>query len=280
MNVLVPAWFVLLVSGLFGLIFGSFLNVCIHRMPRDEPMTGRSRCPSCGETVSWYDNVPLLSFVLLGGMCRHCDQRISARYPLVELLTALIFVGTAWWWLIGSKPDPLNFILCTIFFTVSLGMTLVDLEFSIIPNEMNYFLLLLGLLISGIPRYPFVSQSRWVFEPWLMAESLGGLALGGGIFLVLALVSPYFYGQSALGMGDVKLIAAYGLWLGPRLILFTIIFGALVGAVIGSLMMFFQGKTLRTRIPFGPYLCLAGVISLIWGHEIVDWYLTMTAPAL
>jgi len=276
MNFLLPAWFIYILAGLLGLIAGSFLNVCIYRMPRDQSILGRSRCPSCGEKVAWFDNIPVLSFLILSGCCRHCGQRISARYLLVELLTGLLFWGSAVWWL--STPDLhfINFVLVTLFLTVSLGMTLVDLEFSIIPNEMNYFLLIVGLFLSGVPRYPFRSSFQFRWDLMVMGESLLGMALGGGIFFLLAYISPYFYGRSALGMGDVKLIAVYGLWLGPKLVLFTIVLGALIGSVAGTVLMVIRDKSLKSEIPFGPYLCFAGSVALIWGHQIVDWYLNIT----
>lgn len=276
MKLLFPGWLIYTVAGLLGLIVGSFLNVCIYRMPRDQSLLGRSCCPSCGEMIAWYDNIPLLSFFLLSGNCRHCGQRISARYPGVELCTGLLFLGVAIWWLHTTNLHFVNIVLVITFLTVSFGMTLVDLKFSIIPNEMNYFLLIVGLLVSGIPRYPFRTtfQYRWDFA--VMGESLLGMALGGSIFFLLAYISPYLYGRAALGMGDVKLIAAYGLWLGPKLIFFTIVSGALIGALAGTTLMIFRGKSLRTEIPFGPYLCLAGSVALLWGHEIVDWYLNLT----
>lgn len=259
-----------------GLIIGSFLNVCIHRFPRDESITGRSQCPYCGETIAWYDNIPLVSQLVLGGACRHCGEPISGQYFLMELVSGLVFGGCAWWWLTGTGMDWINFAVTTVLIVLSFAITLVDLEFSIIPNEFNYFLLLTGLAVGGIPHYPFVDESVLRFDPHQLGYSLIGMLVGGGLFFFLAVISPYIYGQSALGMGDVKLIAAYGLWMGPKLVLFTIVFGALIGAVVGSLMMFYQGKSLRTEIPFGPYLCLAAVIALIWGHDIVAWYLNLT----
>jgi len=271
-----PTVYVLIVAGVSGLVFGSSLNVCVYRFPRDESITGRSYCPSCNNTIAWYDNVPVVSWVLLGGKCRHCGNDISLRYPLVELLSAGFMMGSAYVWLIG-RPDWMNFGVTCVFLLVSLGITLVDLEFSIIPNEFNYFLLLTGLILAGIPHYPFTSRSRLIFDSSQFVWALLGMLVGGGLFYVLAVVSPYIYGQSALGMGDVKLIGAYGLWLGPKLILFTIVFGALTGAVVGTVLMLLQGKSLRTEIPFGPYLCLGGVVALFWGESIVNWYLAITA---
>lgn len=266
----------ILLAGLFGLVFGSFANVCIYRLPRDQSILGRSHCPHCDETVRWYDNIPVLSYLILGGRCRHCDEPISISYLLVELSSALIFMLSAWWWLSPANPDWLNFFVVVCFTLVSLAMTVVDLEFSILPNELNYFLMIVGLLLAGIPHYPYAGESALRFDMTQFSLALSGFLVGGGLFLFLAVISPYFYGRSALGMGDVKLIAAYGLWLGPQLVLFTIIFGALVGALVGTILMYYRGESLRTEIPFGPYLCFAGLVGLLWGHEIVRWYLNLT----
>jgi leader peptidase (prepilin peptidase)/N-methyltransferase len=264
------------VAGLFGLAMGSFLNVCIYRLPRDQSLGGRSFCPHCDETIAWYDNIPLLSYVFLGGQCRHCGEPINPSYFLVELSAAVIVAASAVVWLIGESPDWVNFAVVSTFLLVALGTTVVDLQFSIIPNEFNYFLIITGLLMAGVPHYPYVSQSALAFNTGQFLTALFGGLLGGGLFLALALISPYIYGRPALGMGDVKLIAAYGLWLGPKLVLFTIIAGALIGAVVGTVLMAIRGESIRTEIPFGPYLCLAGALALLWGEPIIRWYLSLT----
>jgi len=140
---------------------------------------------------------------------------------------------------------------------------------------LNYILVVIGLLSGIFTRYPLSTAVGGQFQPQQLWWVLGGFFLGGAIFLLLALISPLIYGKSALGMGDVKLIGAYGAWLGPGGVLLTIISGSLIGAIVGTILMKFQGKSLREEIPFGPFLCLAGVIAYIYGTEIIQWYLAL-----
>lgn len=266
-------WFVLVALFLFGLCVGSFLNVCIYRLPREETfILSRSRCPNCDEKIAWYDNLPLVSFLLLGGRCRHCDSRITGRYFIVELFSGLVFLGCGYWWLRPPKLAWFNFAVTVFLILISLAIFAIDFEFSIIPNELNYLLLFTGVCAAFFSHYP-LSSSPLGFNITQLRAALLGLFVGGGIFLVLALISPLIYGRAALGMGDVKLIAGYGAWLGVEGSLFIIVFGSLLGALIGTTIMFFQGRSLREEIPFGPFLCLAAVTYLFWGSNLVDWYL-------
>ena len=263
-------------SFLFGLCLGSFLNVCIFRLPRElSVVAGRSLCPHCDKQIKWYDNLPLLSYLLLGGECRYCGEPIRLRYFIVELASGLIVAMSAFVWLQLPRPDYINFILSVVFVLISMAMAAIDLEFSIIPNELNYTLILLGLVSGLFTRYPLTTAAGGQFQPEQLWQVLGGFFLGGGIFLLLALISPLIYGKAALGMGDVKLIAAYGAWLGPGGVLLTIISGSLIGAIVGTVLMKLKGQSLRTEIPFGPFLCLAGVIAYIYGTEIIQWYLAL-----
>ncbi|MGM0380594.1 MAG: prepilin peptidase [bacterium] len=269
-------WLLLFLIFVFGLCLGSFLNVCIYRLPRDESVAdGRSYCPHCGQQIDWYDNIPLISFMILAGKCRHCGEAIRSRYFLVELASGLAVAASGYIWLLKAQPDYFNFILSIIFVLISLAMAAIDLEFSIIPNELNYALIVVGLVSGLFTRYPFSSGLGGQFQPRQIWTVLFGFFLGGGIFLFLALISPLIYGKSALGMGDVKLIAAYGAWLGPGGVLLTIISGSLIGAIVGTVLMKLKGRSLREEIPFGPFLCLAGVISYLYGTEIIHWYLSL-----
>ncbi len=263
----------LFVIFLFGLCLGSFLNVCIYRLPREQSVVGgRSYCPGCERTISWHDNIPLLSYLILLGRCRYCDEKISFRYFIVELLSGLAVTLSAFYWLfLPDKPHWFNFVAYSYLILVSLAIFFVDFEFSIIPNELSYALIITGLAAGFFTHAP-LSTGRISFVPQQFWWSLAGFLVGGIIFLVLALVSPLIYGQSALGMGDVKLIAGYGAWMGPQAALFIIIAGSLIGAIVGSALMFYRGKSLRNEIPFGPFLCLAAVFYLFWGAELVSWY--------
>ncbi len=258
---------------LFGLCLGSFLNVCIYRLPREQSVIGgRSYCPACDRMIAWHDNIPLLSYVILLGRCRYCDEKISFRYFTVELLSGLALVLAGYYWLFRPQnPYWFNFISYSYLILVSIAILFIDLEFSIIPNQLSYSLIITGLAAGFFTHAP-LSPARVSFAPQQFWWSLAGFLVGGTIFLVLALVSPLIYGQSALGMGDVKLIAGYGAWMGPRAALFIIVVGSLIGAVVGSTLMIARGKSLRNEIPFGPFLCLAAVFYLFWGAELVSWY--------
>lgn len=261
---------------LAGLGVGSFLNVCVERLPRDEPVLFvRSRCPDCGEVIAWYDNVPLLSYVLLGGACRHCGERISPSYPIGELTSAGVFLLGGYRWLTGPLPEWTNFLVFVFFVMTCVTISRIDLRESIIPNELNYCFLLVGVALAPFTHHPLFPGPSGYWYPEQVAGAAGGFVLGGGIFFGLAVLSPLFYGKPALGMGDVKLMGAMGVWLGTKLIVLTMILGSIIGALVGTTLMLVQGKSLRTEIPFGPFLCAAGVVSLVAGHTIFDWYLNL-----
>lgn len=261
---------------LVGLVVGSFLNVCVHRLPRDESVVfGRSYCPNCHSTIRWYDNIPVVSYILLGGRCRNCDASISPEYPLGELLSGLVFFGCAVWWLGEPAADWINFAVSTTFILFCLTASRIDLKKSIIPNELNYCFIVLGVILGGITHYPLSSGAYAIINPGQFFVALMGLLVGGGFFLTLAVISPLIYGKPALGMGDVKLMAGVGAWLGTKLVLFTIAVGSIIGAVIGTSIMVYQGRSLRTEIPFGPFLCTGAVLGLVAGDPIIHWYLNL-----
>jgi leader peptidase (prepilin peptidase) / N-methyltransferase len=237
-----------------GMFFGSFAGVVAHRLPRGESFVGgRSHCDHCGATIAAYDNIPVLSWLLLRGRCRHCHERIPARYPLTELGMAAAFALTV---VVLGTGDPgelaLGLVLCALLVTV----TLTDLERRIIPNAV----LAAGALAAlGIVLATDVSS---------LPERLIAAAGAGGFLLAVALAYP-----KGMGMGDVKLAAVLGLFLG-RAVAPALLVGVLVGAVVGLAIIASQGSDARKRaIPFGPYLALGGFVGLLWGNEILDWYL-------
>lgn len=268
--------YVLTVLFVLGLMIGSFLNVCVYRLPRDESVLFvRSECTECGETIAWYDNIPLLSYLILGGRCRYCDESISITYFLGELVTGLIFATVGYWWIIVGYVHWLDYTVLVAFIVVCVTIARIDYAEAIIPNEINYTFLVVGLAIGVFGHRPLMNTLTVQYYPDQLFFAIVGLLLGGGIFFALAVLSPLFYGKPALGMGDVKLMAAMGAWLGPKLILLTMILGSIIGAVVGSVLMFIQGRSLRTEIPFGPFLCLAGIVALLVGDRIVHWYLNL-----
>jgi leader peptidase (prepilin peptidase)/N-methyltransferase len=237
-----------------GLALGSFATVVAHRVPRGESIvTGRSRCPGCGATIAAYDNVPVLSWLLLRGRCRRCRERISARYPLTELAMAGLFAATT---LILGTDDvgelELGLVLCALLVAV----TLTDLERRVIPNKVLLAGAVIGLGIAAAT------------DPGGLPQRAAAAAAGGGFLFLVALAYP-----RGMGMGDVKLIAVMGLYLG-RAVAPAVLVGFAAGALVGVALMLRHGTGARKRaLPFGPFLALGGVVGLWFGGSLVDWYL-------
>ena len=243
-----------------GAIIGSFVSVLAHRIPRGEPWaTGRSRCPGCGAEIPARDNVPILSWLALRGRCRSCGERISARYPLAEAGLGLLYAIT---YLVLGDDDAGELALGLVFCTVLVAITLTDLELRLIPNV----LVLAGAIAAiGIAAATHASS--------LDTRVLAAVAAGGGLFLI-ALAYP-----QGMGMGDVKLAAMMGLFLG-RAVAPALLIGFATGAVLGVALIARHGSEARKRaVPFGPFLALGGVIALWVGDEIVDWYLDTFFPS-
>jgi leader peptidase (prepilin peptidase)/N-methyltransferase len=236
-----------------GTIIGSFVTVVAHRVPRGEPfIAGRSRCPSCGEQIAARDNVPLVSWLVLRGRCRHCGKPISARYPLTELGLGLLYVGT---YLALGDDEIGELVLGLVFCTVLIAITLTDLELRLIPNKI--------VLAGAIAAVAIVA----ITDAGQLGEHALAAAIAGGVLFLVALVYP-----QGMGMGDVKLVAMMGLYLG-REVAPAVLIGFLVGAVVGIGLIARYGPEARKHaVPFGPFLAFGGVIGLWFGDSIVDWY--------
>ena len=236
-----------------GLILGSFVTVVAHRIPRGESVVaGRSRCPGCGATIAAYDNVPVLSWLALRGRCRHCGQRIPARYPLTELTMAVLFAATV---LILGTGDVGELALGLSLCALLVAVTLTDLEQRVIPNTVLVVGAVIGIAIAAVA------------DPGSLPERAAAAAGAGGFLLVVALAYP-----RGMGMGDVKLAAVMGLYLGQAVVPAMLIgFGA--GALVGLAMIARRGAAARKEaIPFGPFLALGGIVGLWFGDPMVDWY--------
>jgi leader peptidase (prepilin peptidase)/N-methyltransferase len=237
-----------------GLIFGSFLTVVAHRVPRGESVVGgRSHCPNCGAQIAAYDNVPVFSWLLLRGRSRCCGAPISPRYPLTELTLAVLWVATvAVLW-----GDPTEIALGLVFTATLLAVTLTDLERRVIPNKILLVAAVLGVLIAAIG------------DPGSLPERAIAAAAAGGILFLVVLAYP-----KGMGLGDVKLTAVMGLYLG-RNVAPAVLVALLVGAIVGLAMIARDGAAARKRaIPFGPFLALGGVVGLLAGDQLVDLYLS------
>ena len=244
---------------LFGTAMGSFLNVCIHRLPKEESVVApRSRCPACGTPIRAVDNIPLLSFALLRGRCRACGNPISWRYPLVEALTGILFAVTVARFGVTLQTAFLLPFLCGL-----VVVSFIDLDHQIIPNAVTLPGIPLGLL-SGL----------LLGEPPFLDRVIGTLGGAGFLYLVL-FYGGALYGQEAMGEGDLNLIALVGAFLGWKAVALTILLGCLFGSAIGLALIAVGRLGRRQHIPFGPFLSLGAVVALFWGERLMAWYLRL-----
>jgi leader peptidase (prepilin peptidase) / N-methyltransferase len=255
---------------IFGSVVGSFLNVCIHRMPLSESIVWpRSHCPRCQKRISGYDNIPFLSYLILGGKCRHCKQKISLQYPLVELLTALTFV--AFYIHFGLSY---NFIVFTLFACGLIIATFVDIKHRIIPDEISVGGVILGFILSTVKGF---NLHPLALNPKPMLNSLLGIIVGGGIIYLTGFIFDLVYfkllkkgpiqGETeSMGGGDIKLLAAIGAFLGWKMALLTFFLAPFFGAIAGLINLITKKDH---TIPYGPFLSMAALISLFWADKIV-----------
>jgi leader peptidase (prepilin peptidase)/N-methyltransferase len=247
-----------LVAFLFGSLIGSFLNVCIHRLPREESVVApSSRCPACLTPIRPWDNIPLLSFLLLRGRCRDCGRPIAFRYPLIEGLTAILFAATVARY--GVTPHAATLL---VFLSALVVIAFIDLDHQIIPNAITLPGIPLGLLAGLV-----------VGEPPLLDRVIGVLGGAGFLYLVL-LYGGAIYGQDAMGEGDLNLIALVGAFLGWRAVVLTVLIACLVGSAVGLGLIAFRRLGRRQHIPFGPFLAFGAGIALFQGERLIAWYLS------
>jgi leader peptidase (prepilin peptidase)/N-methyltransferase len=252
--------FMLLLVLVTGGMVGSFLNVVIHRVPRGESVvTPRSRCPHCQHEISWWENIPVLSWLLLRGRCRGCGQAISFRYVLVEILAALLAV------LLFSRFGPsVLFLFFTYFAFNLLALTYIDLDHQLLPDRLT----LSGLCI-GLVGAPFVLPEGPV-PAFLFA--LQGALVGGGLLFGVAWGYEKATGRQGMGGGDIKFLAMIGAFLGWEGALLALFLGSLAGSLIGVMLMVRRGANRRLALPFGPFLAIGAFVTLFWGPQILQWY--------
>lgn len=254
------AW---ILTAVLGLSVGSFVNVLIWRLPHDESIVRpRSRCPQCGNLLRWYHNIPVISWVMLRGRCGFCRSRISWIYPLVELLCAGLFL--MFFWRYGASPVTIGF---WYFAATLVAILFIDWEHQIIPNQLSYPLVIVGLLVSLVsPHITF----------W---QSFGGAVVGFGGFLGIAYLGEKLFKKESLGGGDIKLAAGLGAFLGIWKVLLVFILSAFVGLAASLIMMAFSKELREHRvIPFGPFLAIAAVIAGVWGDTILHLYVRYVFP--
>jgi len=246
-----------IISIILGAMVGSFLNVCIYRLPKEESIIWpRSHCPTCKKMIRFYDNIPLISYLLLRGRCRYCKGPISLQYPLVEGITALSSL-----FLIIKFGPSLSYLFYFAFVAALIAITVIDLYHQIIPDGISLPGIGVGLLASlVIPQITFFN-------------SLMGILLGGGSLFLVATLYEWIFKREGMGGGDVKLLAMIGAFLGWKAVILTILLSSLIGSITGILIMILKGKDFKYAIPFGPFLSMGAVIALFYGENLIRWYL-------
>jgi len=245
---------------LIGAVVGSFLNVCIYRMPRQLSIVfPSSRCPSCQSPIRVRDNIPVLSFLLLGGKCRDCGAGISFRYPAVELLNGLLYVAVLWRYGFGWE----TLIYCALVSSL-IVITGIDLEFQIIPDRITLPGIVVGLVAGSLLLPDPFARSL----PLGLKASVIGFLAGGGFYYLIAVLS-----RGGMGGGDIKMMAMVGGMMGWKAVFLTTFIGSLAGSFVGIFLMIIKGKGRKAKIPFGPFLALGTLISLFFGQELLQWYL-------
>lgn len=242
-------------SFLFGSVVGSFLNVCIHRLPRGESiMFPSSHCPHCNQTIRFYDNIPIISYLVLHGRCRFCGKPISPQYLIVEILSATFSL------ILFLKYPIWEYLIYFVFFSSLLVITFIDLKHQIIPD------------IISLPGIGIGFLSSFVLSRISYLDSFLGIVLGGGILYGVTLIYYLVMKTEGMGGGDIKLLAMIGAFLGSKAVLVTIFVSAFIGSVAGLTIIVLKGKSRKYAIPYGPFLALGATISFFWGDSLIAWY--------
>ncbi|OIP71519.1 prepilin peptidase [Candidatus Atribacteria bacterium CG2_30_33_13] len=241
---------------ILGLIVGSFCNVCIYRIPKNESIIyPASHCPKCRTTIKPVDNIPLLSYILLKGRCRNCGSKISIQYPVVELLTGMIYLII--YLIYGLSIQSLIYIILSSALII---IAFIDLNEQIVPDVISLPGIGVGLILSFfVPYLSFINSAL-------------GVVVGGGIILIIALVGSMIFKKEAMGGGDVKLAAMIGAFLGWRYTIISLFLGFFLGALVGIFLVLSKIKSKEDMVPFGPFIALGSLITLLWGEKIIAWY--------
>lgn len=242
---------------ILGLVVGSFSNVCIHRIPRNESIIyPASHCPKCNSNILPKDNIPLLSYILLRGKCRHCKTKISIQYPVVEFLSGLIYLMI--YLIYGLSFQTLIYIVLSSALII---IAFIDLNQQIVPDVISLPGIVIGFIISFfVPYLSFINSAL-------------GIAVGGGIILIIGIAGSVIFKKEAMGGGDVKLSAMIGAFLGWRYIIISLFLGFFLGALTGIFLIMAKIKSRDDLVPFGPFIVLGTLITLLWGEQIISWYL-------
>ena len=241
---------------IFGLIIGSFINVCIYRIPRKESIVfPASHCPLCQNPIRFYDNIPLISFLILRGRCRGCNAAISMQYPFVEAIHAIGYL-----FIFHNFGYTIETVIYALFFSSLLVITFIDLAHQIIPDVIT---------LPGIPLCFVLASTVLPLGP--MQAGLG-FVIGGGFFYLIAILSTVLLKKEGMGGGDIKLVAMIGALLGWQKVLLAVFAASLLGSIIGGGLMVCRVMSRRDPIPFGPFLAIGALIALFWGNNMLNWY--------
>jgi leader peptidase (prepilin peptidase)/N-methyltransferase len=244
---------------IFGLCIGSFLNVCIYRLPESKSIVQpRSMCPHCGALIHFYDNIPILSYIALKGKCRHCSASIALRYPLVELISGafalVVFLKY------GIQLDALIYYA---FIATLLVITFIDIDHRIIPD------------VITLPGIPIFLAASFALRQISFVDSILGIFVGGGSLFLVAWLYHLITKKEGMGGGDIKLLAMIGAVIGWKGVLFTIFVASAVGTLSGLLIMLKSRKTMKLAVPFGPFLAIGGIAYILFGPQLIKWYFNL-----
>ena len=244
-------------AAVLGLCVGSFLNVVIYRLPRGESLASPpSRCPKCGKPLAWFDNIPVISWLVLRGKCRRCGAKISVQYPIVEAITAIAAVIVV----VLTPADGVLLASRLVLTAILITLFVIDLELQILPNAITLPGIVIGFLFS-------------LFGPPGPVTSLLGIVLGAGVLYGIAAAYYVVRREEGMGMGDVKMLAMIGAFLGWRAVLLTLILSSFVGALVGVALLSTKKEGLKYALPFGTFLALAAFFAMLFGEPLMDWYL-------
>jgi leader peptidase (prepilin peptidase)/N-methyltransferase len=247
--------FAVIIAGVLGAMIGSFLNVCIYRLPREKSVVWpASACPHCGRSLAWFENIPIFGYIALGGRCRTCHGAIGIQYPIVEALTALMFGGAAWYFGLG-----ILLVSRLLFGCALIVLFVIDLEHHILPNVITLSGIVAGFVFS------FFTEPGW-------EASLIGIVVGGGVLWAVAEAYYRVRHEDGLGMGDVKMLAMIGAFLGWKLTLMTLALGSVSGSIIGVLLIVTKRGDMKYALPFGTFLAMGAAAAATVGPGLLTWY--------
>lgn len=279
----IPEWVGYIFLFVLGACIGSFLNVVIYRVPHEKSLLPSSKCPNCDSAIKPWQNVPILGWLMLGGKCANCKEAISWRYPAIELLTAVMFCVV--YWQIGFTP----YLAVALAFTATMiSLVFIDAEHMILPNVITYPMFVISLVIRVVfpiafagfvfedTQYAPISMlNTWPAWATSLAGALLGALIGGGSLWAVGAIWKALRGVEAMGLGDVKLLLGIGALFGWRLTLLTIFIGAFTGAIAGIVVvMRSKDKDMQAQIPFGIFLGIGSIVSMLFGERIIGWYLS------